>query len=211
MLYIRTMCTRSFLLVVGLLLTSLLALPAQAQTSNSVQEEIRQLLQQRDQEIKRVLGDRDTFTDAQREQLKALINDDIDFRAMSRTALGPFWTDLTPEQRTEFVTVFSDIVRAQSLSDLGVYRSKVTYDAITVEGDSARVVTTTIYKDTPTEVEYVMSRAADGSWDVDDIILDDVSTAEGYARSFQTVMRKKGFDALMNSLRKKRDKMQASS
>lgn len=211
MLYIRTMCTRSLLLVVGLLLASLFALPAQAQTSNSVQEEIRQLLQQRDQEIKRVLGDRDTFTDAQRDQLKALINDDIDFRAMSRTALGPFWTDLTPEQRTEFVTVFSDIVRAQSLSDLGVYRSKVTYDAITVEGDSARVVTTTIYKDTPTEVEYVMSRAADGSWDVDDIILDDVSTAEGYARSFQTVMRKKGFDPLMNSLRNKRDKMQASS
>ena len=130
---------------------------------------------------------------------------------MSRTALGPFWTDLAPAQREEFVTVFSDIVRAQSLSDLGVYRSKVTYDAITVEGDSARVVTTTIYKDTPTEVEYVMSRAEDGSWDVDDIVLDDVSTAEGYARSFQTVMRKKGFDALMNSLRKKRDKMQASS
>jgi len=210
MIYTRTVLTRFSLLVVGLLVAGLFALPAQAQTSNSAQEEIRQLLQQRDQQIKRVLGDRDTFTEAQREQLKALINDDIDFRTMGRTALGPFWDDLTPAQREEFVTVFSDIVRAQSLSDLGVYRSKVTYDAITVEGDSARVVTTTVYKDTPTEVEYVMSRDAEGSWDVDDIILDDVSTAEGYARSFQTVMRKKGFDALMNSLRKKRDTMQAS-
>ena len=211
MLYIRTMLTRSLLLVAGLLLVSLIALPVQAQTSDSAQEEIRQLLQQRDQEIKRVLGDRDTFTEAQREQLKALVNDDLDFRAMSRTALGPFWDDLMPAQRKEFVDVFSDIVRAQSLSDLGVYRSKVTYDSITVEGDSARVVTTTVYRDTPTEVIYAMSRTDEGSWDVDDIILDGVSTAEGYARSFQTVMRKKGFDPLMKSLRKKRDKMQASS
>jgi phospholipid transport system substrate-binding protein len=206
----RTLFTRSPLLLAGLLLLGLAVLPAQAQTSNSAQEEIRQLLQQRDQEIKRVLGDRDTFTDTQREQLKALINDDIDFEAMGRTALGPFWDDLTAAQREEFVTVFGDIVRAQSLSDLGVYRSKVTYDAITVEGDSARVVTTTVYRDTPTEVIYAMSRTDEGSWDVDDIILDGVSTAEGYARSFQTVMRKKGFDALMNSLHKKRDKMQAS-
>jgi phospholipid transport system substrate-binding protein len=47
----------------------------------------------------------------------------------------------------------------------------------------------------------------DGEWRVVDIVLDDVSTAEGYARSFQTVIRKRGFDALMTSLNKKLDSM----
>ena len=202
------MHTRLFALLVAatLLMT---ALPAVAQTTDA-EREIRQLLEQRDKEIKSLLGTRSTFTDAQRTQLKELINDDIDFEAMAKTALGPFWTDLSATQRAEFVAVFSDIVRAQSLSNLEIYKSKVTYDAIEVDGQTALVRTTTVYKDTPAKVEYVMTKAADGSWDVDDIILDDVSTAEGYARSFQAVVRKRGFDALMTSLEKKRDRMQTS-
>lgn len=193
----------------ALLLVCGLAVPAQAQ--NSAQQEIRQMLEQRDREIKSVLGDDARVTDAQREQLKALINDDIDFLAMSQAALGSYWDDLSVDQRTEFVTVFSDIVRAQSLADLDIYKSTVVYDKIVVEGDEAQVFTTTTYKDTPAKVTYSMSRAADGSWDVDDFSIDDVSTVEGYQRSFQTVLRKKGFDALMNSLHKKWEKMQATS
>jgi len=37
-----------------------------------------------------------------------------------------------------------------------------------------------------------------------------VSTAESYARSFQTVVRKRGFEALMTSLRKKRNEVTTS-
>lgn len=193
----------------ALLLMIGLALPVQAQTST--QQEIQQMLEQRDRDIKNVLGNKTTFTDAQRDQLKALINDDIDFRSMSEAALGPFWADLTDAQRTEFVTVFSDIVRAQSLADLDIYKATIAYDEIIVNGDEAQVLTTTTYKDTPTKVTYDMSRATDGTWDVDDFSIDDVSTVEGYQRSFQTVMRKKGFDSLMNSLNRKRDRMLAAS
>ncbi len=192
----------------ALLLMIGLALPVQAQTST--QQEIQQMLEQRDRDIKNVLGNKTTFTDAQRDQLKALINDDIDFRSMSEAALGPFWADLTDAQRTEFVTVFSDIVRAQSLADLDIYKATIAYDEIIVNGDEAQVLTTTTYKDTPTKVTYDMSRATDGTWDVDDFSIDDVSTVEGYQRSFQTVMRKKGFDSLMNSLNRKRDRMLAA-
>lgn len=197
----------SFVLA-GLFVMGIAILPAQAQTPET---QIRQMLEQRDREIKRILGNRTTFTDEQREQLQTLINDDIDFEAMGRQALGTFWTDLTPAQRTSFVEVFSDIVRTQSLADLEVYKARVTYDTITVNGTTAHVVTTTTYKDTPTKVEYHMTRAADGTWDVDDIIVGDVSTAGGYEKSFQTVLRKKGFDALMTSLDKKRAQMQAKS
>ena len=155
-----------------------------------------------------VLGDRETFTDAQREQLKRVINDGIDFTAMGRAALGPFWADPAPAQREEFVDVFSRIVRNQSLSDLDVYRSVVTYGNITANDTMAYVTTTTVYKDIPAKVEYVLGRTGP-QWQVRDIILDDVSTAEGYARSFQSVVRKRGFDSLMNSLRKKLDGMRS--
>lgn len=153
-----------------------------------------------------MLGDKSSFTQQQRDKLKTVINDGIDFEAMGRTALGPFWTDLTTAQRKEFVNVFGQIVRNQSLSNLDVYRSKVTYKNVEVDGNEARAVTTTVYKDVPTEVVYVLGKK-NNEWLVQDIILDDVSTAEGYARSFQTVVRKKGFSALMESLNKKLSSM----
>ena len=195
--------------ILGTLMLLLLAGGISSAANAAAQDparEIRQLLEERDREIKRVLGDKATFTADQREMLKEVINNGIDFEAMSRHALGEFWTSATPAQRSEFVDVFSEIVRAQSLSNLDVYRSKVTYKDITVNGQTADVVTTTVYKDVPTEVTYVMG-LNEGAWMVRDIILDDVSTADGYARSFQTVIRKKGFDALMTSLNKKLEKM----
>lgn len=193
----------STLLLVLLLGNASTATLAQAQDEAT---EVRQLLEQRDDEIKQVLSDKKTLTDAQRDQLKNVINQGIDFEGMAQIALGEFWSKTAAQRRSEFVDVFSEIVRAQSLSNLEVYRSTVKYESVSVDGDSAHVATTTVYRDVPTEVHYTLNRK-DGEWRVVDIILDDVSTAEGYARSFQTVIRKKGFDALMASLNKKLESM----
>jgi phospholipid transport system substrate-binding protein len=177
-----------------------------AQGQQSTQAEIRQMLEQRDQQIKAILGGDTDYTQEQRDRLKELINGVLDFRAMAQTALGPHWDTLSTDRRDSFVEVFRDVVRAQSMGDLDVYNSKVTFDQISVQGDSAFVRTTTEYEGTQTPVEYVLARR-DDEWKAEDIIVDDVSTAEGYARSFQTVVRKRGFSALMKSLRKKREEI----
>lgn len=177
------------------------ATPGWAQASTEA--EIRQMLEERDEQIKSILRGTKDYTLEQRSRLKELINGVIDFRAMAKTALGPHWDDLNEEEQDEYVSVFREVVRAQSMSDLDVYNSKVTYDQIDVQGDSAFVRTQTEYESRKTPVEYVLKRR-DGTWRAVDIIVDDVSTAEGYARSFQTVVRKRGFEALMESLRRKR-------
>jgi len=180
--------------------------PAWGQEERNTASEIRQMLEQRDQQIKAIVSGTDDYTAEQRAQLKELINGVIDFRVMSQRALGPHWEDLSPEQQDEFVSVFREVVRAQSMSDLGVYNSAVTYDQIDVHSDSAFVRTRTKYEGRTTPVEYVLERR-EGEWRAEDIIVDGVSTVEGYARSFQTVVRKRGFDSLMKSLRKKRDQV----
>lgn len=191
--------------LLAIMLVAGASVPVTAQQANDSDEseDIRVMLEERDAEIKSILnGSESNFTSAQREELMTLINGFIDFRAMGRHALGPFWSDLSEEQRTEFVDVFQGVVRQQSLSDLEAYNSEVTYDRIDVEDDSAFVRTTTRYQGSDTPVDYVLHRR-DSTWLATDIILDEVSTAEGYARSFQNVMRKRGFDALMNSLQKR--------
>ncbi|MFB6230329.1 MAG: phospholipid-binding protein MlaC [Salinibacter sp.] len=175
-----------------------------AQGPSATEAKIRQMLEERDQQIKTILkGEDGDYTAKQRERLKGLINGVIDFRIMGKRALGPYWDDLSTEQRAEFIDVFRDVVRAQSMSDLGVYNSEVTYGQIQVQGDSAFVRTTTKYEGRTTPVEYVLERRG-GKWRAEDIIIDGVSTAEGYARSFQNIIRKRDFQTLMESLRKKR-------
>ncbi|MFB6249246.1 MAG: phospholipid-binding protein MlaC [Salinibacter sp.] len=181
----------------------LAAPPSWAQDQPSTQEEIRTMLEKRDQQIKSILSGNSSYSQEQRARLKELINGVLDFRAMAKTALGPHWDTLGTDRRARFVDVFRDVVRAQSMSDLDVYNSKVTFDQISVQGDSARVRTTTEYQGTRTPVVYILERGGDG-WKAEDIVVDGVSTAEGYARSFQSVMRKRGFDALMTALEKKR-------
>lgn len=197
-------------LLAAFLLLGASASPAWAQGQSATEAEIRQMLENRDQQIKSILSGTDDYTAGQRAELKELINGVIDFRVMGQRALGPNWDDLSPEQQDEFVSMFSDVVRAQSMGDLGVYTSAVTYDQIEVHGDSAFVRTRTKYEGRTTPVEYVLERR-DGEWRAEDIIVDGVSTAEGYARSFQTVVRQRGFDRLMKSLRKKRDEVMAKN
>ena len=206
-----TRLRRSFsVLFTVLLLLSGGAPTAFGQGESATAAEIRQMLEQRDQEIKSILGETDDYTAEQRAQLKELVNGVIDFRVMGQRALGPHWEDLGEDQRDEFVSVFREVVRAQSMGDLGVYNSAVTYDQIDVQRDSAFVRTQTTYEGRTTSVEYVLERRED-EWRAEDIIIDGVSTVEGYARSFQTVVRKRGFDSLMKSLRKKRDEVTDTS
>lgn len=181
------------------------AIPAVHAQMGDVQT-IRTLLEQRDREVKAVLNKAETLSGTQKEELRALINDAIDFRAMGKVALGKHWDGLTEAQRTEFVDVFGQIVRAQSLADLDPYRAKVTYGTITVNGTTATATTKAAFKEVETKLDYTLEKR-DGKWYVVDISLDDVSTAEGYARSFQRAVAKRGFDGLMKSLYKRLEKM----
>jgi phospholipid transport system substrate-binding protein len=195
--------TKATLLVFGLW-TGLLAPVVFAQTGE--ENVILKMLKERDQEIKTVLGSAGTLNDTHKEKLKTLINDAISFEEMGRTALGPHWESLTPEQHKEFVDVFSEIVRTQSLGDLDPYRAQVEYESVTVTGRSAIAKTKATYKKVPTQVDYSFKKMGD-TWYVTDIALDEVGTAENYARSFQTVIRKRGFESLMQSLYKRLEKL----
>ncbi|GMQ81235.1 MAG: ABC transporter substrate-binding protein [Rhodothermia bacterium] len=191
------------LVVFGCLLTT-------GTAAQQTADDIREMLEARDVDIKALVGTDDEISDEAREDLRSVINDLIDFRAMGEGALGRHWSKLTTEQQDEFVETFSKIVRTQSLARLDVYRADVVYDEITISDSSARVITTTTFEDVPTEVIYEM-RFTGEEWLATDIILDEVSTVRGYARSFQSVIRKKGFDELMAKLRKKLAKVETSA
>lgn len=182
------------------MLSFFLAFPLIAQNG---EEEIRNMLDERDDEIKELLGPEGTsYTQEQRDQLKEIINGVIDFRSMAAYALDDTYDDLSEERREEFVSMFSTIVRDQSLNRLDIYRADVVYHNISVEGDSAYVETTAQLEDVRTPVNYAMEKQ-NADWMITDMSIDDVSTAESYHRQFQNIIRKRGIDALFESLEKR--------
>jgi len=178
----------------------LIAAPASAQSGD-----IEQMLRERDAEIKAILGD-GAPNDAQRDRLRAVVNDVIDFKAMAQGALGPYWSDLTTAQRAEFVEAFGGVVRAQSLADLDLYRARVTYGDVDVNGTTAVAHTMARSGDVDAAVVYDLAKQGD-TWYVTDIRIDGTSTVGGYANSFQRVMKRQGVEAgyerLMTSLQRR--------
>jgi len=165
--------------------------------------EIKVLLENRDEQIKKLLGEEgSSYSDAQMNELKDIINGIIDYDGMAKIALQETYDEITVEQKNEFVEVFGTIIRDQSLAKLDIYRASVNYESIEVENSKAFVKTIASLKDVKTPVSYNMEWK-NKKWMITDMQIDNVSTAESYQKSFQGVIKKKGFDSLMKSLRKR--------
>lgn len=176
---------------------------APAVTAQAEADSIRSMLEERDEEVKELLGPKGTeYTQEQRDLLKDIINDVINYRSMAQHALGDTYNEISEEKREEFVSLFSTIIRDNSLNRLDIYRAEVSYNTIDVNEDSAFVATIAQLEDVRTSVDYNLERF-DETWMITDMTIDQVSTADSYNRQFQNIIRQRGFDALMESLRRR--------
>lgn len=197
----RRQCT--VLILFALLLLAAGALPDELRAQRD-SAAVRALLEERDREIKQLIGPEGTeYSEEQRQKMKDIINGVIDYRSMASYALAGTWDTLSASQRREFVDLFSTIIREHSLTNLDIYRAEVSYEAIRVEGDSALVRTLVRRQASRVPVSYDMHYREEGGWVVTDMSIDEVSTAESYRNQFQRIITRRGYDVLMESLRKR--------
>lgn len=171
--------------------------------SQNSEEYIKNMLVERDKEIKELLGpEGQEYTDEQRAELKEIINGVIDFEEMAKIALDETYNEISDESRTEFIDLFTTIIRDHSLNTLDIYRAKITYNSIELTEGNALVKTTAELKDVRTPVDYKMELEGE-NWVITDMSVDDLWTAESYKNQFQRIIQRRGFDTLMESLRKR--------
>jgi phospholipid transport system substrate-binding protein len=176
-----------------------------AQPSQATKD-VRELMESRDLQIKQLLGAAGSeYSAAQRDELKDIVNGIIDFTEMAKTALEVTYDTISVEDRTEFVQLFSSIIRDQSLANLDIYRASVSYERIDGTVDSMYIETLAEWDNIRTPVHYIMSKNS-GEWRIEDMSIDDVFTAESYNRQFQRIIRSRGFDYLMTTLRKRAER-----
>ena len=137
-------------------------------------------------------------------QIKQHINSAFDFSALSQLALGDHWAERTEEERAEFVYTFSSIIKELNFdSFLSYYREgNIDYKTEEIDGAKARVHAQVPLERDLVDIVYLLHRLEIG-WRVYDLIIDDVSSAEGHRKRHARFLRKKSYAELIQQLNKR--------
>ena len=134
----------------------------------------------------------------------------LDFKAMSKLALGKNWRKATEDQQLRFVDAFKNmLIRTYSKSLTEYAGQEIQFLPYTppAEGKRTVVVKTQIKQETGPviPIDYRL-RIKDDIWKVYDIKIDGISLVTNYRNSFASDVRKVGMDGLIDKLQKKKDK-----
>ena len=114
-----------------------------------------------------ILRDKNAPVIERRRQLKAVIEPRMDFTEMSRSALGYHWRSLTPDQRSQFSTLFTSFIEDAYLSKIQDYSGQqVQYLKESPIGEGYSRVDTAIVQPgkQSLKVAYCWSRRAESGW-----------------------------------------------
>lgn len=159
-----------------------------------------------------VLRDRSAPLPQRRRQLRGVLENHFDFRDMARTALGYHWRDLSPNQRDQFVQLFTAFIENAYLSKIQDYSGQ---DVVVIrekaEGPGFAKVNSQVVQTgkQPIRVDYLL-RQVGGGWKIYDVTVDNISIIANYRNQFNRVINDRGFDKLMADMRAKQQQLQAS-
>lgn len=142
-------------------------------------------------------------------ELRKIIWPKFDFSEMSVRSLGPMWKEISEEQRTEFISIFSELLARTYLSRVGtIERGMVSIEGEKIypaagAGEARALVRTVVtQKGDKFPILYkVVFR--DQQWRVYDIIIENVGLVANYRNEFSGIVRREGFPRLMERLRTK--------
>jgi phospholipid transport system substrate-binding protein len=123
---------------------------------------------------------------------------------MAKRSLALHWKDRTPQEKTDFIALFSDFLEDVYIRKIERYEDeKVRYTDERSDGPYA-TVRTVVVTATGTEipVDYKIFKK-DRKWEVYDIIIEGVSLVNNYRTQFNQIIRYGSYEELVSRLKKK--------
>jgi phospholipid transport system substrate-binding protein len=150
-------------------------------------------------------------TSERRAAIRKTVSELFDFEEMAKRSLARYWKDQTPEQKTEFVSLYTDLLERTYIRKIESYTNEIfTYGDETVDGDYAVVKTKIMRNNTLTiPVEYRMMRN-NGRWVVYDVVIEGVSLVNNYRTQFSQIIHSSSYAELVKKLKNKEVKGQAN-
>ena len=169
-----------------------------------------------------VFKDQGVAPAAREKKLRAIAESHFDFEKMARSAVGLHWRDFSPEQRSEFVPLFTNFIEDVYLSRMEQYSVEKVQQEVQSsriqfikerldEPDQAVVFSEVTLQNRakPVDVNYQMKRDGD-EWKIYDITLDAISVIANYRNQFNRVLNDGGYDKLVGIMRQKQQALGAS-
>ena len=159
-----------------------------------------------------VLRDKQTPTATRQQQLRDIVSATFDFRTMSKSAMGYYWKQITPDQQQEFQNVFITFIENSYLAKINEFTSgEVKYLNAQNDGTQYSMVKTNVLMagQTPIDLDFRLLNK-DGRWQVYDVTVDAVSIIANYRNQFNRIMATKGYSTLIADLKSKEASLAAS-
>jgi phospholipid transport system substrate-binding protein len=156
-----------------------------------------------------VLRDKDLHLSAnkakRRKIIRSLITDRFDFEEMAKRSLARHWKKRTPEEKKEFIVVFSKLLEASYIRRIEAYTNeKITYDKEKLKGGGKYgiVNTTIITENVNIPINYKVLRKGN-EWRVYDVVIEGVSFISTYRNQYNRIIKKESYAKLIQKMKDK--------
>ncbi len=141
-----------------------------------------------------------------RTELRRVIGERFDFEEMAKRALALHWKNRSPEERQEFISLFSDLLERSYVKKIESYADEqVLYADEKIEGEYAVVKTKIITKrNVEIPIEYRLLKKKN-QWGVYDIVIEGVSLVNNYRNQFNKIIRKDSYQELVQRMKNKQE------
>jgi phospholipid transport system substrate-binding protein len=196
--------------VVGVLLVLLLMSPLAAHSVaplDMLKEHINKVLEVlRDPALKGESGRK-----VKKERIQAISEEMFDFTELSKRSLAQNWDKFKPDQQKEFTRLYKSLLEETYSEKVTSYTDEkiVIKKDVTLSEKTVEVQTTILTKTSEVPIYYRLIEK-DRNWKVYDVVIEGVSLVSNYRTQFREILSGKTPEALLEILRKKVGKGQAS-
>lgn len=146
------------------------------------------------------VSDRASTPSALAEKVRPTLQRNISFETMARRAVGPGWTQFTPDQQKKATQLFTTLViRTYSSKFTPGERPVMSYQAaVSPASGRVDVPTKLVYKGSRYSVTYRLEQEA--NWKITDVVIEGVSLIANYRTQLDAKFKSGGAAAVISSL-----------
>ncbi len=152
-------------------------------------------------------------TDARQAKLRELFDEVLAYQVFAENSLGKKWSDLTAAEQTKFSDLLTRLVRNNYRRNLKkMLNFEIKYVGEKAKDGGTLVQTRAKHKtdarEPEIEIDFLMTTVG-GKMMITDIITERASLVKTYKSQFLRILRKKGFDKLIEKMEKKLKKLES--
>lgn len=177
-------------------------------TAASAAETPREVVDRTANEVLTILRNKELPSPQKRDQIEAIVYEQVDFDTLSRLVLARNWSRLTPEQQEAFRVEFKRHLSVTYGNNIDSYKNErleITGERKETRGDW--IVHSKVVRGGPDDikVDYRL-RQRDGVWRIIDVVVEGVSLVSNFRSQFQQIIANGGIEKLLQLLREKNAK-----